>query len=77
MAAFKATGFDDIVVLAPIAPVISDASNYLAQDGVMNVFAGVARGTMAALDLSGAYQKNTRVIGHSALMDEGFPPGAG
>lgn len=66
MAAFKPEGFDDIVVLAPIAPVISDAGNYLAQDGVMNVFAGVARGTMAALDLSGAYQKNTRVIGHSA-----------
>jgi hypothetical protein len=66
MAAFKTTGFDDIVVLAPIAPVISDSGNYLAQDGVMNVFAGVARGTLAGLDLSGAYQKNTRVIGHSA-----------
>lgn len=72
MAAFKATGFDDIVVLAPIAAVISDASNYLAQDGVMNVFAGVARGTMAALDLSGAYLKNTRVIGHSASWMKDF-----
>lgn len=66
MATFKSAGFDDIIVLAPIAAVISDAGNYLAADGVMNVFAGVARGTLAALDLSGAYQKNTRVIGHSA-----------
>jgi len=62
----RSAGFDDIIVLAPIAAVISDAANYLAADGVMNVFAGVARGTLAALDLSGAYQKNTRVIGHSA-----------
>jgi threonine dehydrogenase-like Zn-dependent dehydrogenase len=66
MAAFEPAGFDDIVVLAPIAPVISDAGNHLAQDGVMNVFAGVARGTMAALDLSGAYLANQRIIGHSA-----------
>jgi threonine dehydrogenase-like Zn-dependent dehydrogenase len=72
MAAFKTTGFDDIVVLAPIAPVISDAGNYLAQDGVMNVFAGVARGTLAALDLSGAYLNNTRVIGHSASWMSDF-----
>jgi threonine dehydrogenase-like Zn-dependent dehydrogenase len=72
MAVLKTTGFDDIVVLAPIAPVISDASNYLAQDGVMNVFAGVARGTMATLDLSGAYQKNQRVIGHSASWMKDF-----
>jgi threonine dehydrogenase-like Zn-dependent dehydrogenase len=78
MAAFKHTGFgdpagfDDIIVLAPISPVISDAGNYLAQDGVMNVFAGVARGTLAALDLSGAYLKNTRVIGHSASWMSDF-----
>jgi threonine dehydrogenase-like Zn-dependent dehydrogenase len=72
MAAFKPAGFDDIIVLAPIAPVISDAGTYLAQDGVMNVFAGVARGTLAALDLSGAYLKNTRVIGHSASWMSDF-----
>jgi L-sorbose 1-phosphate reductase len=72
MAELKVTGFDDIVVLAPIAPVISDSLGYLARDGVMNVFAGVARGTMAALDLSGAYQKNMRVIGHSASWMKDF-----
>lgn len=63
--------FDDIVVMAPIPAVISDAGRHLAPGGVMNVFAGVARGTMAALDLSQAYLEDTRVIGHSAsLMDD-------
>ncbi len=66
MAAFKEQGFDDIIVLAPIPPVISDAATWLASEGVMNVFAGVARGTMAPIDLSDVYLKDTRVVGHSA-----------
>jgi threonine dehydrogenase-like Zn-dependent dehydrogenase len=66
MAPFRAKGFDDIIVLAPVPAVISDAATYLAPKGVMNIFAGVARGTVANLDLSDAYLKDTRVIGHSA-----------
>ena len=66
MAPFKQVGFDDIVVLAPVPAVIADAATYLAPLGVMNVFAGVARGTMVELDLSDAYLKDARVIGHSA-----------
>ena len=59
-------GFDDIVVLAPVPIVIAEAAPYLAAKGVMNVFAGVARGTVTQLDLSDAYLKDARVIGHSA-----------
>ncbi len=70
MAEFAGRGFDDIVVLAPVAPLIAEAATYLGPLGVMNVFAGVARGTMAALDLSDAYLKDTRVIGHSASAIE-------
>jgi hypothetical protein len=32
----------------------------------MNIFAGVARGTTAALDLSDTFMKQTRIIGHTA-----------
>jgi len=66
MAPFRERGFDDIVVLAPIPAVIADAATYLAPGGVMNVFAGVGRGTMVSLDLSDVYLKDVRVIGHSA-----------
>ena len=66
MAPFRDLGFDDIIVLAPVPAVIADAATYLASRGVMNVFAGVPRGTMAELDLSDTYLKNARVIGHSA-----------
>ncbi len=68
MARFLPPGFDDVIVMAPIPAVISEASTCLAQNGVMNVFAGVARGTLVSLNLSDAYLKNTRVIGHSASL---------
>lgn len=70
MAAFKAKGFDDIIILAPVPPVIADAATYLGPQGVMNIFAGVARGKAAPIDLSGAYMQGTRVIGHSASTIE-------
>ena len=65
-------GFDDIIVLAPVPTVISEAATHLASHGVMNVFAGVARGTVAILDLSDTYLKDTRVIGHSASLISDF-----
>ncbi|MGC9467614.1 MAG: alcohol dehydrogenase catalytic domain-containing protein [Anaerolineae bacterium] len=66
MAPFRESGFDDIIVLAPVPAVIADAATYLAPEGVMNIFAGVPRGKYAQIDLSGAFLKQTRVIGHSA-----------
>ncbi|MGD0003177.1 MAG: hypothetical protein ABSE06_02990 [Anaerolineaceae bacterium] len=59
-------GFDDIIMLVAVPSVIADAYQHLAVGGVMNVFAGVARGTMVSLDLSDVYLKDVRVIGHSA-----------
>ncbi|MEA3337893.1 MAG: alcohol dehydrogenase catalytic domain-containing protein [Chloroflexota bacterium] len=66
IAPFKEQGFDDIVVMAPVPFVISDAANYLADEGVMNIFAGVARGTEASLELSDIFMRDVRIIGHSA-----------
>jgi threonine dehydrogenase-like Zn-dependent dehydrogenase len=66
MARFREQGFDDVVMLVPVPAVISDAALYVAPKGIMNIFAGVARGTMAKLDLSDAYLKSVRVFGHSA-----------
>lgn len=70
MAPFRERGFDNIVVLAPEPAVIAEAATWLGSHGVMNVFAGVPRGTMVPLDLSNTYQKGTRIIGHSASTIE-------
>ncbi len=66
MRRFAGEGFDNIVMLVSIPPVISDSAGYLAENGLMNVFAGVARGTMVSLDYNQFITRNNRVIGHSA-----------
>ena len=58
-------GFDDIVVLVPVAAIISQASRYLAPRGVMNVFAGVKVGTISDLPLSAVVRKHARITGSS------------
>ena len=71
LAEYKACGgFDDIIVLAPVAAVIADSATYLNRKSVMNVFAGVNRGTMVNLDLTDVLDKDARVIGHSASSIE-------
>ncbi|MCC6444916.1 MAG: zinc-binding dehydrogenase [Armatimonadetes bacterium] len=61
-------GFDYIVVLAPVAALIEQAADFLAPDSIMNIFAGVPRGTMAKLDLSSAYMGKARYFGSSGSL---------
>lgn len=57
--------YDDIVSMVPVAPVISESMPLLAQDGVYNIFAGLAKGTMADLDMGTTLAKNQRIVGTS------------
>jgi len=67
-------GFDDIVCLAPVPALISGAMDHMGRDGVLNIFAGLARGTMATLDLSPTCLKGVRMTGTSgsAISDLEF-----
>ncbi|MCA1595333.1 MAG: hypothetical protein LC772_02750, partial [Chloroflexi bacterium] len=58
-------GFDEIIVLVPVAPVIAGATSHLAPHGGMNIFAGVAIGTMATIDLSNVWLHGARLWGSS------------
>ena len=58
-------GFDDVVLLAPIPFPIPEGIANLAQDGILNIFAGLARGTKVGLDLSAFWMKNVRMVGSS------------
>lgn len=58
-------GFDDIIILVPAAALIEQAIPHLAKDGLMNIFAGVPRGTIATLDLSTTFMKSNRFVGSS------------
>lgn len=41
---FAPEGFDDIIMLVPVVPVLAHAANYLGEDGLMNIFAGIPAG---------------------------------
>jgi len=58
-------GFDDVAVMAPVPALIEEAATYLAPGGFLNIFAGVARGTMATLDVSATYLQGVRWVGSS------------
>lgn len=58
-------GFDDIIVLAPVPALIEGAIPHLAKGGLMNIFAGIIKGTMASIDLSVTYLKGNRFVGSS------------
>ncbi len=64
-------GFDDIVSLVPSADVTAHAAQFLANGGWLNIFAGVARGTMANMDVNRLAQNRCRVVGStgSSLAD--------
>jgi len=63
-------GFDDIIILAPVPALIAQAEKHLAKNGVINVFAGLSRGVMAAANLNNTIFQGARVIGHSASSKE-------
>lgn len=58
-------GFDDVVSLVPVPALIEHATGFLADGAWFNVFAGVARGTMATLDLNRVRKDGVRFIGSS------------
>ncbi len=60
-----ARGYDDIVIMAPTVAAIEQASTMAAVDGVVNVFAGLTRGTQARIDLNAVAQRGVRYTGTS------------
>jgi threonine dehydrogenase-like Zn-dependent dehydrogenase len=58
-------GFDDVVVTAPVGALAGQGFDYLALGGVLNIFAGVPRGTAADIDLAGVYLRDQRMVGSS------------
>ena len=58
-------GFDDIVVLALVPALIEHAAPFLAEQGLMNLFAGFPIGTIVSLDLTSVYTKQARFVGSS------------
>ena len=57
--------YDDIVNMVPSPGLIASTLPHLAENGVYNIFAGVAKGVTAELDLGTVLAKNQRLVGTS------------
>ncbi len=58
-------GADDVVVSVPVGPVMGSAATLMGPDGMLVLFAGVANGTMAPLNISNVYLHNAQFTGTS------------
>lgn len=59
-------GVDDVEVMVTIPAIIGDACQYVAKDGMINIFAGMKRGVSLAVDpMLIAGERQIRFIGHS------------
>ncbi|MHB9133185.1 MAG: alcohol dehydrogenase catalytic domain-containing protein [Armatimonadota bacterium] len=58
-------GFDDVVALVPVPALVEQAANHCAYGGLLNIFAGLARGTQCNMKLDDIYLRNIRWIGSS------------
>lgn len=64
-------GFDDVYVHAPVAALVEQAGDFLADRSILNIFAGVGIGTTAALSPEVFRSLHTRLIGSSgSSMDD-------
>jgi len=65
-------GADDVIISVPVGEVMAEAATHMASDGMLVLFAGVANGTYAPLDLAKVYLHGAQYTGTSgsALADQ-------
>lgn len=63
--AHEGSGFDDIVVVVAKPEAIEESLPYLGPSGLLAVFGGLPRGTMATLDISSVYLHGAQITGTS------------
>lgn len=61
----KNNKYDDIIILASVGSVIEQSACWLGKNGIMNIFAGVPKGTTVMLDMNGCIFDGHRWVGHS------------
>lgn len=65
ISAFAPDGFNDIVILVPSAKVVDQALPHLADDGLINVFAGIPAGETSAVPVRRIIENGIRFTGSS------------
>ncbi|MFZ2657625.1 MAG: alcohol dehydrogenase catalytic domain-containing protein [Victivallales bacterium] len=64
----KSGGFDDIVMLVPVVPVVNSSAPFLKKDGLMNIFAGIPAGKEGIMNVRKIAEEGARYIGSSGSL---------
>ncbi len=70
VAEFAPEGFDDIVMLVPVIPVLNGSAKFLKKDGLMNIFAGIPAGKEGEISIKAIANSGARFIGSSGSLTE-------
>ncbi len=62
---FSPEGYDDIIMLVPVVPVLNQSARFLKADGLMNIFAGIPAGKEGEMNVRGIASEGRRYIGSS------------
>ena len=62
---FAPEGFDDVIMLVPVVPVLNGSADKLGKDGLMNIFAGIPAGKEGELNVKAIASGGVRYIGSS------------
>jgi len=62
---FAPEGFDDVIMLVPVVPVLNGSAKTLGKDGLMNIFAGIPAGKEGEMNVKAIANNGVRYIGSS------------
>lgn len=62
---FAPDGFDDVIMLVPVVPVLNGSAKMLGKDGLMNIFAGIPAGKEGEMNVRAIANNGVRYIGSS------------
>ena len=62
---FAPEGFDDVIMLVPVVPVLNGSAKALGKDGLMNIFAGIPAGKEGEMNVRAIANNGVRYIGSS------------
>ena len=62
---FAPEGFDDVIMLVPVVPVLNASAKTLGKDGLMNIFAGIPAGKEGEMNVKAIAAGGVRYIGSS------------
>lgn len=65
-------GYSDIVICAPVGALVPQYFPLLAENGVMNIFAGILKGYEVPLDPSAIWMKRQRILGSCGVVYDDF-----